>query len=43
MPSEPLDAAGKFRACPGIVPFGAPTLTGDPRPASVLAPAGLTG
>ena len=43
MTSEPLDADGSFAACPGIIPFGGPALTGDPRPASVPAPAGLTG
>jgi hypothetical protein len=38
----PLDA-DSFAACAGIVPFGASALTGDLRPASLPAPAGLTG
>jgi len=41
MMSEPLDAVGGFAACPAIVAFGGPVLTGEPRPASVPAPAGL--
>jgi hypothetical protein len=38
----PLDA-DRFAACVSIVPFGASALTGDLRPASLPAPAGLTG
>ena len=40
---EPLDADGRFATYLGIVPFGGPALTDDPRPAGVPAPAGLTG
>jgi hypothetical protein len=40
---ELLDADEKFPACPGIMPFGVPALTDASRPASVPAPAGLTG
>ena len=41
--SKPLDVDDGFAACPGIIPFGGPVLTGEPRPASVPAPARLTG
>jgi hypothetical protein len=42
MMSGPL-GADSFAACAGIVPLGASALTGDLRPASLPAPAGLTG
>jgi hypothetical protein len=43
MMSEPLDADGRFAACSGSNPFCGPVLTAEPRPASLPAPAGLTG
>jgi hypothetical protein len=41
--SKRLDADDGFAACSGTIPFGGPVLTGEPRPASVPVPAGLTG
>ena len=40
MMSELLDADGRFAA---TIPLGVPALTGAPQPASLPAPAGLTG